>query len=68
MERSRTKTLVVVVVLAIWALVTPLMWRDLHRRVPEQVRGPKWAWWLASANLSGSASYWLFGRRPKTDG
>jgi hypothetical protein len=61
-ERSRTKKLAVVVAVLIWSVVTPLMWRDLRRRGPEQVRGPKWLWWIASANLSGSVAYWLFGR------
>jgi hypothetical protein len=63
MDETRTKTLLVAGVLALWAAVTPLMWRDLHRRTSAEVRGPKWLWWIASANLSGSAAYWLFGRR-----
>jgi hypothetical protein len=63
MERSGTKRLAVVVAVVVWSVVTPFMWRDLRRRGPDQVRGPKWLWWIASANLSGSAAYWLFGRR-----
>jgi len=51
------------VALLIWAVVTPYMWRDLRFRTPDQVRGPKWLWWIASANLSGSAAYWMFGRK-----
>jgi hypothetical protein len=62
-ERSRSRTLVVVVAIAVWAVVTPFMWRDLRNRPAEQVRGKKWIWWLASTNLSGSAAYYLFGRR-----
>lgn len=57
------KIVLVSVVLLIWAVVTPFMWRDLKGRTPEQVRGPKWLWWIASLNLSGSAAYWLIGRR-----
>jgi len=63
-ESSQGKKLLVLAVLAVWAVVTPLMWRDLRRRSPDQTRGPKWLWWLASANLSGSVAYWLVGRKP----
>ena len=55
---------VLVVALLVWAVVTPFMWRDLRARTPEKVRGPKWFWWIASSNLvTGSAAYWLFGRK-----
>ena len=60
--RNRKVALVCVVVM-VWAVVTPFMWRDLQGRTPEQLRGPKWLWWIASFNLSGSAAYWLCGRR-----
>ena len=63
MARTRNRTLVVLAV-AVWAVVTPFMWRDLHRRPADQVRGAKWLWYVASANLSGSVAYFLFGRRP----
>ena len=63
MEPSARKRLTVALAVLIWAVVTPYMWRDLRRRGPDQVRGPKWLWWIASANLSGSAAYWLWGRR-----
>lgn len=63
MERTRTRTLAVVAVVAVWAVVTPIMWHDLRRRPAEQVRGKKWVWRLASLNLSGSVAYFLFGRR-----
>jgi len=61
-ERSGKRTLIIAVAVVIWSVVTPFMWRDLRRRGPEEVRGPKWLWWIASTNLSGSAAYWLFGR------
>lgn len=48
---------------ATWAVVTPFMWRDLRHRPADQVRGRKWLWWVASTNLSGSAAYFLFGRK-----
>ncbi len=63
MQRSRNRTLVVAVAVVVWALVTPFMWRDLRSRPASGIRGPKWLWWIASANLSGSAAYWLVGRR-----
>lgn len=56
------------VVLAIIAVVhltaVTLTWRDLRSRPAAQVRGPKRIWQVASAlNTTGSAAYWLFGRR-----
>ena len=66
-QMTRHQVLRVGVVLAIWSVVTPFMWRDLRSRSPEQVRGPNWLWWLLSSNLSGSAAYWLVGRRKDSD-
>jgi hypothetical protein len=61
------------VVLAIAAVVhvtvMALTWRDLRSRPAGQVRGPKVLWLVASAlNTSGSAAYWLFGRRRRDSG
>lgn len=40
------------------------MWISLARRPSEKVRGPKWAWVLASLiNGVGPAAYWTFGRK-----
>ena len=37
---------------------------DLRRRDPAQVKGPRWAWALASfVNFVGPISYFLLGRR-----
>lgn len=37
---------------------------DLGRRDPEQVRGPRWVWALASfVNFVGPISYFVAGRR-----
>lgn len=63
MARTRNRTLAVVLAVALWALVTPFVWRDLRRRPADQVRGRKWVWWVATTNLSGSAAYLLVGRR-----
>jgi len=44
--------------------VMTLTWRDLRHRPAGQVRGNKKFWRAASAlNTSGSAAYWMFGRR-----
>lgn len=61
--QRRHRTLVVVIAVSVWAVVTPFIWRDLRQRPADQVRGPKWLWWILSANLSGSVAYVLFGRR-----
>ncbi len=38
--------------------------RDLRRRAPEEVRGPRWAWACATfVNTVGPCAYFLFGRR-----
>lgn len=63
MSPSNRRFVVVALAVAVWAVVTPHMWRDLRARAPDQVRGPKWLWWIASANLTGSAAYWLVGRK-----
>jgi hypothetical protein len=63
MEHRNRAGIVLAVVLVVWSFVTPFMWRDLRRRRPDQVRGKKWIWWVASSNLSGSVAYFLFGRR-----
>lgn len=41
--------------------------RDISRRTPEQIRGPKIFWRLASLiNFVGPGSYFIFGRRTST--
>lgn len=38
--------------------------RDLRRRAPAEVNGPRWAWACASfVNTIGPCAYFLFGRR-----
>ncbi len=55
---------VLVVALIVHVIVLTLTWRDLRKRPDEAVRGNKRIWRMASAlNTSGSAAYWLFGRR-----
>ncbi len=38
--------------------------RDLRRRPPSEIRGPRWVWALVSlVNVVGPAAYFAFGRR-----
>lgn len=56
--------LVFVVIGVVHLTVMTLTWRDLRSRPAGQVRGNKKIWRAASAlNTTGSAAYWLFGRR-----
>ena len=55
---------ILAVALVIHVIVLSLTWRDLGKRPAAAVRGRKGVWRLASLlNTSGSALYWLFGRR-----
>ncbi|MDQ4501919.1 PLD nuclease N-terminal domain-containing protein [Sinomonas sp. ASV322] len=41
-----------------------LAWRDLARRQPDEVHGPKAAWFAATfVNTFGPIAYFLFGRK-----
>ncbi len=52
------------IILAAHLAVTSLTWWDLYRRAPQQVRGSKRGWRIASgANTFGSAAYYLVGRK-----
>ena len=55
------------VALVVHVLVVVATLRDLRRRPAAGIRGPKWAWGVAATlNTSGSAAYWIFGRRRTT--
>lgn len=50
--------------IAAHVVVTVLTWRDIGRRGPDQIRGPKWIWRVASAaQMGNSLVYWVFARR-----
>jgi hypothetical protein len=56
--------LVLATIAVVHLTAVALTWRDLRSRPAGQVRGPKKIWQVASAlNTTGSAAYWLFGRR-----
>ena len=60
----RRRTAVIIALTAVQAVVGTVTVRDVMRRQPDQLRGPKplWLVWGAS-NTLGSAAYWLFGRK-----
>jgi CBS domain-containing protein len=61
---TQSQKRIVGVAVVVQLLVGLLTLRDLSRRPADQVRGPKWLWRiLGTANTSGSAAYWLFGRK-----
>jgi hypothetical protein len=62
-KRDLKKVAVVAVAVLVWVVVTPLVWKDLRHRPPDQVRGSKRMWRLASANLVGSLAYLVIGRK-----
>jgi len=67
--KGKPNKVVLATVAAVHVTVMALTWRDLRSRSAGQVRGPKGLWRVASAlNTSGSAAYWLFGRRRRGSG
>ena len=55
---------VLVVCTAFQAVVGTVTVRDISRRQPELVRGPKLLWKIwGGSNTLGSVAYWLFGRK-----
>jgi hypothetical protein len=59
---------ILAVALVVHLVVATLTLRDLRRRPPAAVRGPKplWRLWV-TMNTTGSVAYWLFGRRRPVD-
>ncbi len=61
---KKPNKLVLAAVAVVHVTAVALTWRDLRDRPAAQVRGNKKLWRVASAlNTSGSAAYWIFGRR-----
>ena len=63
-KRAPRPVAVIIAATAVQAVVGTLTVRDVLRRQPELVRGPKplWVIW-GGGNTLGSAAYWLFGRK-----
>jgi hypothetical protein len=63
-QRDQRHVAVLVALTAAQAVVGTLTVRDISRRQPELVRGPKLFWKIwGGTNTLGSAVYWLFGRK-----
>ena len=63
-QRDQRHVAVLVALVAVQAVVGTVTVRDISRRQPELVRGPKLFWKLwGGTNTLGSAVYWLFGRK-----
>jgi hypothetical protein len=61
-RKPNRKLLAVLAVLHV--VVAVFTWRDIQKRDPSQIRGPKWVWRTASAAQMGNALvYWLFARK-----
>jgi hypothetical protein len=64
-KKRRANPKVLAVALVVHLIMLALTWRDLRGRDDADIRGTKQLWRVASAlNTSGSAAYWLFGRKP----
>ncbi|MET0694633.1 MAG: hypothetical protein ABWX96_11965 [Propionibacteriaceae bacterium] len=51
-------------ILAAHTLIAAFTWRDVNRRDPADLRGPKWLWRLLSGlNTTGALAYYLVGRK-----
>jgi hypothetical protein len=63
-QLSQAQRRVVVVGAVVQVLLQLAALRDLRRRSPEELRGPRWAWAGATfVNTVGPCAYFLFGRR-----
>lgn len=63
-QRDQRRDAVLVALVAVQAVVGTLTVRDISRRRPELVRGPKLFWKIwGGTNTLGSVVYWLFGRK-----
>lgn len=60
----RRRRAVIIALTAVQAVVGTVTVRDVIRRRPDSVRGPKLLWMVwGGSNTLGSAAYWLFGRK-----
>jgi hypothetical protein len=64
MTRRRVRPEIVGPALIVHIVLTALVWRDIGRRDPSELRGPKNFWRVVTAlNTGNHAIYWLVGRR-----
>jgi hypothetical protein len=63
-DQHRSTINTIVLYLPVHLSVVALTWRDINRRPPNEIRGSKRPWRIASAlNTLGAAAYWLAARR-----
>jgi hypothetical protein len=63
-DDRRRRRAVIIAATAVQAVVGTVTVRDVLRRQPDELRGPKALWVIwGGANTLGSAVYWLFGRK-----
>ena len=63
-QLSPTQRRLVVLGAALQVTLQGAALRDLRRRTPAEVKGPRWAWACATfVNTVGPCAYFLFGRR-----
>jgi hypothetical protein len=63
-DQKRHTITTVLLYLPLHLVVVALTWRDISRQPPNQLRGSKRLWRIASAlNTLGAAAYWLAARR-----
>lgn len=63
-DLSPAQRTTIAVLSAVELVVTCIAARDLHRRPPSEVRGPKFLWWPALfVQPIGSPLYLLYGRK-----
>ena len=61
---TRRQARIVGAAVVVQLVIGLLTLRDISRRPADRVRGPKWLWRiLGTANTSGSAAYWILGRK-----
>ena len=65
-QHGRPPAAVIIALTAVQAVIGTVTVRDVIRRQPDLVRGPKplWVIW-GGTNTLGSAAYWLFGRKKR---
>jgi len=58
------KTRLVAVAVIVQGVIAALTLRDINKRPAQAVRGPKRLWRvLGTVNTTGSAAYWIIGRK-----
>jgi hypothetical protein len=64
MPRRKASPALIAALVGAHLAITALTWWSLRRRTPDQVRGSKHLWRIASAaNMTNSALYFMFGRK-----